>query len=80
MKPPLVVAIIAALLLPAYCIAQIAPNVLHKVGIEQRLDAQLPLSLKFRDESGATVRLANYFDGQPVILVLAYYRCPMLCT
>jgi protein SCO1/2 len=57
-----------------------APNVFRDVGIDQRLDAQVPLDLSFRDENGATVRLQNYFDSRPVILVLAYYRCPMLCT
>jgi protein SCO1/2 len=56
------------------------PNVSRDVGIDQRLDAQVPLNLTFRDESGATVRLQDYFDSRPVILVLAYYRCPMLCT
>ena len=57
-----------------------APNVLRDVGIDQRLDVQLPLDLSFRDENGTTVRLRDYFDSRPVILVLAYYRCPMLCT
>ena len=57
-----------------------APNVLRDVGIDQRLDTQLPLDLSFRDENGATVRLRDYFGSRPVILVLAYYRCPMLCT
>jgi protein SCO1/2 len=56
------------------------PNVPRDVGIDQRLDAQVPLDLAFRDESGANVRLQDYFDSRPVILVLAYYRCPMLCT
>jgi protein SCO1/2 len=50
------------------------------VGFDQRLDAQVPLDLMFRDEAGRSVRLGDYFDGKPVILVLAYYRCPMLCT
>jgi protein SCO1/2 len=57
-----------------------APNVLRDVGIDQRLDGQVPLDLSLRDENGATVRLQDFFDTQPVILVLAYYRCPMLCT
>jgi protein SCO1/2 len=57
-----------------------APNVLKDVGIDQRLDAQVPLDLLFRDENGAPVHLRDYFDSRPVILVLAYYRCPMLCT
>lgn len=56
------------------------PNVLRDVGIDQRLDAQLPLEVMLRDEDGKSVRLADYFDSRPVVLVLAYYRCPMLCT
>jgi protein SCO1 len=55
-------------------------NVLRDVRIDQRLDSQLPLELTFRDENGKAVRLGDYFDSRPVVLVLAYYRCPMLCT
>ncbi|MCH5374305.1 MAG: SCO family protein [Planctomycetes bacterium] len=54
--------------------------VLQDVGIDQRLDEQVPLDLPFVDETGKPVKLGDYFDGKPVILVLAYYRCPMLCT
>ena len=56
------------------------PPVLSAVGFDQRLNEQVPLDLEFRDEDGRTVRLADYFDGKPVVLVLAYYRCPKLCT
>ena len=56
------------------------PAALSNAGIEQKLDAQVPLDLEFRDESGATVKLANYFGKRPVILALVYYECPMLCT
>jgi protein SCO1/2 len=56
------------------------PPVLRDVGFDQRLDAQVPLALVFRDEAGRSVTLGEYFHGKPVILVLAYYRCPMLCT
>jgi protein SCO1/2 len=56
------------------------PAALEKVGFDQRLDAQVPLDLAFRDEVGRSVRLSDYFNGKPVILVLAYYRCPQLCT
>ncbi len=56
-------------------------EVLKQVGIEQRLDNQIPLDLKFRDESGREVRLADYFaKGRPVVLTLVYYECPMLCN
>jgi protein SCO1/2 len=59
----------------------ILPAKLGNVGIDQHLNAQLPLDLVFHDEAGRDVRLADSFDGQhPVILVLAYFKCPMLCT
>jgi len=56
------------------------PAILRDVGIDQHLDAQVPLDLNFRDETGAKVILGDYFGEKPVILVLAYYKCPMLCT
>jgi protein SCO1/2 len=55
-------------------------NPFADIGLDQRLDAQLPLDLAFSDENGKTVRLRDYFDKKPVILSLAYYDCPMLCT
>jgi protein SCO1 len=56
--------------------AEPAPN----IGIEQRLNEKIPLDLIFRDDQGKTVTLGNYFGKKPVILVLAYYRCPRLCS
>ncbi len=56
------------------------PAVLRDVGFDQRLNEQVPLDLKFTDETGAAVKLGDYFGNKPVILVMAYYRCPMLCT
>lgn len=56
------------------------PAILDQVGIEQRLNQQLPLDLVFRDETGKTVHLGDYFGQKPVILALVYYNCPMLCT
>lgn len=56
------------------------PRVLEDVGIDQKLDTQLPLDLIFRDESGATVRLGDYFGKRPVVLSLVYFNCPMLCN
>ena len=50
------------------------------VKIEQRLNEQVPLDLVFRDETGREVALQEYFGSKPVILVLAYYRCPRLCS
>ena len=57
------------------------PPQLQDVGIDQKLDSQVPLDLAFRDEAGNAVKLESYFHrGKPVILTLVYYECPMLCT
>jgi protein SCO1/2 len=56
------------------------PKALREVGIDQHLNEQLPLDLTFRDESGQTVKLGQYFGKRPVVLSLVYYNCPMLCT
>ena len=32
------------------------------------------------DEHGRDVTLGEYFGARPVVLALAYYECPMLCT
>ncbi len=57
------------------------PTPLTNVNIEQKLNSQLPLDTTFKDETGADVKLGQYFDGKrPVILTLVYYECPMLCT
>lgn len=56
------------------------PTLLNGVGIDQRLNSQLPLNLAFTDDAGKQVTLASYFGKRPAILALVYYRCPMLCS
>jgi protein SCO1/2 len=56
------------------------PEVLKNVGLDQKLNAQVPLDLTFKDEHGATVSLGQLVQGKPAILALVYYKCPMLCT
>ena len=56
------------------------PRALREIGFDQRIGESIPLDLVFRDERGASVRLADYFGRRPVVLVFAYYSCPMLCT
>jgi protein SCO1 len=53
---------------------------LSKVYIHQRLDQQIPLDGVFHDETGASVKLGDYFGKRPVILALVYYSCPILCS
>ena len=55
------------------------PAIFKDVGFDQRLNAQVPLDLVFRDEGGQAVRLGDYFGGKPVILSLVYYKCVTLC-
>jgi len=55
-------------------------TVLQKIGLDQRLNAQIPLDGTFRDESGRNVTLGQYFHQRPVILTFVYYDCSMLCN
>ena len=59
--------------------ANTRPPRLQNVGIEQHLDAQIPPDLTFRDDTGKTVKLGDYFGRKPLILNLVYYNCTMLC-
>ena len=59
--------------------ASMRPPGLKNVGIQQNLNGQIPPDLVFRDETGKTVHLGDYFGQKPMILSLVYYRCPMLC-
>ena len=56
------------------------PKALKEVSFDQKLNAQLPLDLEFRNENGEAVKLGDYFGKKPVVLSLVYYECPMLCT
>ena len=76
----LTAALAAGMALPAAAQQYGLPAMLQGVGIDQKLNSQLPLEAQFRDETGAPVRLGNYFKGRPVIVNLVYYKCPMLCN
>jgi protein SCO1/2 len=56
------------------------PAILDKVGIDQKIGQQLPLDVVFKDAAGRDVKLGEYFGTRPVVMALAYYECPMLCT
>ncbi len=53
---------------------------LAKIVFDQKLMQPVSLDLEFRDENGRKVQLQDYFDKKPVIVVLGYYECPMLCS
>jgi protein SCO1/2 len=57
------------------------PRELEGVGITEHLNETIPLDLTFADEQGQEHKLRDFLaPGRPVILVLGYYRCPMLCN
>lgn len=57
------------------------PAAIENVGIEEKLNTQLDLNLKFKNEKGEEVTLGSFFDGKhPVIISPVYYSCPSLCN
>jgi protein SCO1/2 len=79
MRGVVAAATLAALLAAPARADNARPPLLRDVGYDQRLGERLPLDLTFQDETGRTVALREYFGHGPVILVPAYYHCPMLC-
>jgi len=78
--------LLAARTLPAQTIpgnvgpsAASMPAALREVGFEPPLNGPMPLDLAFRDETGRSVQLRDYFGPRPVVLAFVYYNCPMLC-
>jgi len=54
---------------------------LKRIDIIEHSGESIPLNLHFTDENGNMRKLSEFFNRQkPVILTLAYYNCPMLCT
>jgi len=53
---------------------------LRKIDVIEHLGESIPLNLEFINDEGRAVSLEDYFhQGKPVLLTLAYFRCPMLC-
>jgi protein SCO1/2 len=58
----------------------LSDEALAQIRFEQKQNAQISLNLPFVDEDGSPVQLGQYFRQKPVVLVMGYYECPMLCT
>ena len=58
----------------------LTPGDLSRVTFDQHPGVQLSPDLTFRDQNDQPFRLGDHFGKQPTILVLGYYRCPMLCS
>lgn len=57
------------------------PKELAGIEILDHAGRDVPRDVMLTDQDGQKVRFGDYFDGRrPVVLVLAYYECPMLCS
>ncbi len=64
-----------------FSVASAQPGgILKDVAFDQKLDTQVPLLLPFKDGEGRDVKLADYFGKRPVMLILGYKSCPLLCS
>ncbi|MAO25037.1 MAG: electron transporter SenC [Phycisphaerae bacterium] len=53
---------------------------LNGLEVEEQLGNAVPLEAVFTNHDGETVVFGDYFDGEtPVILVMVYYECPVVC-
>jgi protein SCO1 len=75
--------VIAACLMPpvhGYAASTLnLPKQLQGVGIDQHLNAAVPLDVSFTDQDGNPVQLRKYFGSKPVLFAPVYFTCPMLC-
>ena len=73
--------LVTALVAEAQVVDEQPAGELSQIDVVERLGDTIPLDLSFTADDGSTVRLDEYFHrGKPVVLVLGYYECPMLCN
>jgi protein SCO1/2 len=54
---------------------------LRGIDVIEHLGDTIPLDLVLTNDAGEEVLLGQYFsEGKPVLLIMAYYTCPMLCN
>lgn len=64
------------------------PEAIKRLDVDEKLGATLPMDLEFTNSDGKKVKLGDYFPlgedgkrhGKPTVLVLGYYRCPVVCS
>jgi protein SCO1/2 len=76
-----VLVLVLVLVLAPRAAAQPAPEAVSRSGITERVGAELPRDTAFQLAGGGAANISTFFDGKrPVLLVLAYARCTMLCS
>jgi protein SCO1/2 len=71
---------IALLCISAARVAGATPPDAAALEFRQHLGRAMPPVQGLHDQNGQTVGLADYLGKRPVIFVLGYYHCPMLCS
>lgn len=57
------------------------PEKLQQAGVDEQLGSIIPGEITFKDSNGATITVAEIFEGdKPVLVNPVYYECPMLCS
>jgi len=58
------------------------PKQFEDVGLDEKLGDMVSIDkLVFTDENGKKVKLSKFFSPKkPVVLIIGYYKCPMLCS
>ena len=77
-----VIAATALFLIPSRPLLAEKEAVPRGVGIEQKLNAKLPLEMDFLDENGKQIKLKDLLPNRksPLIIVPGYYKCTRLCA
>nr|HEX4316795.1 SCO family protein [Kofleriaceae bacterium] len=57
-----------------------APAIGPAVSLDDKVGTALPRDARFTDSSGTPVAIGDYLGKRPVVLILAYARCRMLCS
>lgn len=72
------------ILITAFAFSQVVQEnspELEGIDVVENLGDSIPLDMEFINDKGELITLDQYFNnGKPVIIVMAYYECPMLCT
>jgi protein SCO1/2 len=51
-----------------------------EIGLDEHVGARVPTDLPFTDSTHSQVTLGSYLGKRPIVLVMAYARCTMLCS
>ena len=80
LNPLFLILLMPVVLLHAQLVRTSDPE-LNKIDVIEHLGARIPLDVQLTDSKGERHKLGDYYDGhKPMLLVLAYYHCPMLCN